>query len=84
MIRYKLTELAGGMITLQTLRVFGYPLWVCVKSGKNGWFSVFGVGITWVHKSIAPLVGEGVDMRKKITIGDYRYGYLKKWGQKGY
>lgn len=48
------------------------------KVAKNGgWFRIFGIGITWTHNSIAPMFSERIGKRKKIRIGNYRYGYLK-------
>jgi len=75
MIQYKVRELAGGS-TQTTLRLFGVVCWECLRAKKSGWFRVFGIGITWTHNSITP-ISERIGKRKKITIRNYRYGYLK-------
>jgi len=78
MIKYKVRELAGRS-TETTLRLFGVICWVCLRAKNSGWFRCFGIGITWVHINIAPTFGERIGKRKKITIGNYRYGYLKPY-----
>jgi hypothetical protein len=76
MIRYKVRELDGGG-TQVTLSLFGFVCWSCLMSDRCGWFRLFGIGITWTHNSIKPLFSERIGRRKKITIRNYRYGYLK-------
>ena len=76
MIKYKVRKLDGGS-TQTTLGLFGVIYWVCLRSKNNGWFRLFGIGMTWTHNSITPMFSERIGKRKKITIGNYRYGYLK-------
>lgn len=76
MIKYKVRELAGGS-TQTTLRLFGVICWSCLRAKNSGWFRIFGIGMTWTHNSITPMFSERIGKRKKITIVNYRYGYLK-------
>lgn len=76
MIKYKVRELASGS-TQATLRLFGVICLACLRAKKSGWFRLFGVGMTCTHNSIEPMFSERIGKRKKITIGNYRYGYLK-------
>jgi len=76
MIKYKVRELASGS-TKTTLRLFGTICWACLRAKNSGWFRLFGVGITWVDSSVKPMFSERIGERKKITIRNYRYGYLK-------
>lgn len=76
MIKYKVRELAGGS-TQTTLRLFGFICWACLRAKNSGWFRLFGIGITWTQNSITPMFSKRIGKYKKITIGNYRYGYLK-------
>lgn len=75
MIQFKVRELAGG--SKQTIfRLFGICLWSCLVGKYCGWFRFFGVGLTWTHNSIPPMFSERIGKRKKITVGNYRYGII--------
>ncbi len=76
MIRYEVRKIAGGS-TQTKLSLFGVVLWTCLRGKGFGGFRLFGIGITWTHNSITPMVSERIGKRKKITIGNYRYGFLK-------
>ena len=76
MIQYKVRELPKGS-TKTTLSLFGLRCFACLRAEHNGWFRLFGIGMTWTHKSIKPIFSERIGKRKKIQIGNYRYGYLK-------
>lgn len=76
MIQFNVRELAEGS-TQTTLRLFNVICWACLRTKNNGWFRLFGVGISWTHNSITPMFSERIGKRKKLTIGNYRYGYLK-------
>jgi hypothetical protein len=79
MIKYNVRTLAGGSRQV-TIRIFGYAIWSSFRIFKEyGWVRLFGVGITWTHNSIKPIFSERIGKRKKITIGNYRYGYLKRF-----
>ena len=78
MIQYKVRKLLGGS-KQTTLLLFGKTFWVCLRAKNSGWFRICGVGITWVDKNIAPTFSERIGKRKKITIGNYRFGYLKPY-----
>ena len=83
MIKYKVRELAKGS-RQTTLRLFGVIFWTYLRAKNSGWFRVFGIGITWTHNRVNPMFSDIVDKRKKITIGNYRYGYLKPCGKMAY
>jgi len=51
MIQYRVRELAGGS-TQTTLRLFGVVCWACLRAKNNGWFRLFGIGMTWAHNSM--------------------------------
>lgn len=58
--------------------LFGIKILIIFKShNKCGWFRLFGKGLTWTHNSIKPIFSERIGKRKKIRIGNYRFGFLK-------
>ena len=69
-------ELAGGS-KITTLSLFGFIFFSMLSANNTGWFRLFGGGITWTHHTNPPIFSERIGKRKKITIGDYRYGFLK-------
>jgi len=78
MIQYKIIELDKGS-TQTSLSLFGFILWACLRTNDSGWFRIFGIGITWTHNSIPPMFSERIGKRKKIKVGNYRYGYLNPY-----
>ena len=76
MIKYRVRELVEGS-TLTTLSLSSFICWSFLKQKNKGWFRLFGIGITWTHNSITPMFSDRIGKRKKITLRNYRYGYLK-------
>lgn len=46
---------------------------------KSGWFRLFGIGLSWTHNSNPKLFSERIGKRKKLTLSNYRIGYLRKF-----
>ncbi len=72
---YKIRRLEGGSIQT-SFTIFGINVWSCLRAKNLGWFRFFGYGFTWKHKSIPPIFSERIGKRKKIKIGNYKYGLL--------
>ena len=76
MFKQNVEELPNGS-KQTTFRMFGFPIYCSLTKGGSGWFRIFGIGLTWKHDTIQPMFSERIGKRKKIKIGEYRYGFLK-------
>ena len=60
-----------------TIKIFRYNIFSFFKYSNGFWFRIFGVGLSVSHKNERKLFSERMGLRKKITIGNYKYEFLK-------
>ena len=74
------------MIKKQNLNHNNYPTTIISVKGFlyiyfnkfNGWFRIFGVGLSWKHQSVGLLFSERIGKRKYMKIGKWIIKFLKK------
>jgi hypothetical protein len=71
------TKILDGDSVQTCAYLFGIRIFSMLIFDHGGWFRLFGKGLTWCDNTIKPMFSERVGKTKKITVGKYRYGYLK-------
>jgi hypothetical protein len=74
---YYKTTIIPGIGKERALYLFGKCVFLLQLSVKKGHFRLFGLGIKWVHKSFEVNFSERIGKKKSLTIGNYRFGFLK-------
>lgn len=73
---YKVTDLEG-LGKQRVLYLFGKQIFALSTTKKGGWVRLFGIGFSWIHKRYYVTFSERIGKRKKMIIGNYRFGFLK-------
>ena len=58
------------------INIFSKSVFISAHSKKQGWFRIFGIGMTWKHQSVGLLFSERCGNTRYLKIGNWILKYL--------